>query len=171
MTTYKHPILATISAPAHRHLGTNINSPVWNDMRELVFKLVIAHNIQTHASAMMPGLDQMCAALMSLLIKDIIVIRPFEGHHKLWPPKEQELADLNIKCATDIITISNKPTRQSVTDANARIVDIADELLILDAHNSITAKHAIERASEQHKTIHLLKDAQILDPKAYVTID
>ena len=155
--------MATVSAPAHRHLKPNIDDPVWNNVRDYVANFMIEHDVKTHVSFLAPGFDQLCASTAHWLGKDIAVVRPFPDHARPWPPKERETAEMLMLVAKNITTISQTPTRASVREAYAKIVDEADALLVLDAGKSAIVSNATKRAQERNIPIYVSSGLDIMD--------
>lgn len=163
MRTQPIRTLATVSAPAHRHLKPNIDDPVWDNVRDYVADFMEANDIKTHISLLAPGFDQLCAHTAHWLGRDIAVVRPFPDHARPWPPREREGAELLMSAASDIVTISDTPVRSSVRVAYARIVDAADALLALDTEDSVIVARAKKRAQARGIPIYVSSGLDIMD--------
>ena len=158
-----YPILATVSAPAHRHLGSDISQPQWHNIKMTMLDFILEHNVQTHVSMLTPGFDQLVSSLITNLGLDTIVIRPFPNHARFWPPREQEFANLDTDCAKQVITISNETDYKSVAKAYRKIVEISDVLVAVDAFNSTIVDIAVKQAKQDDKTIYIANNVNIFD--------
>lgn len=163
MDTIQIPTLATVSAPPHRHLKTDIDDPMWMPVRDTMVKFIETHSVSTHISTLAPGFDQLVASIAHWMGRDIVVIRPFPDHERPWPPRARENAELLMAVATDIITVSPTVTRKSVSDAYALVADRADALAAIDVGDSVTVKNAMRRVAKRNVPTYVATGTDILD--------
>lgn len=158
---------ATVSAPAYRHLRSDIDDPIWFPVRDEIARFIEANDVKRHVSFLAPGFDQMAASVAHWMGIEVEVVRPFPDHADRWPPKERENTELLMRLADEVITIH--PTRQptSVDRAYKRIVQDADILLAIETGRSVVVERAIARAKEKSIPIRVSSGLDIMEGKFY----
>ena len=160
-----YPVMATISAPAHRHLGSNVLNDAWNDIRIWMLNFINEHNVQTHVSMMAPGFDQVTDSAVAWSNCKTHLVIPCRDYYKPWPPAESEYAERITNIAethNNLTIISDKISAKSVSEANKKIVEMADVIVAIDKDNSKIVAKAIERCKSLNKPMYLAKDNDII---------
>jgi hypothetical protein len=150
-----YPVMATMSAPAHRHLGQDALSPRWAPVRAAMLRFMQEHGVRTHVSMMAPGLDQVTNSVVGLSGRRTCVVRPFPDHARLWPPREREYATLATNSADEVVTTCDTHTPDAVAKANETIVGLADVLVAIDAEDSKVIANAMRRCRETGIPVYL----------------
>lgn len=161
--------LATVSAPAHRHLGADVSKPEWGPMRDTLFDLMSEHDVKCHVSIAAPGLDQLAASVAGWLEIEHEIVRPFPDHERTWPAEQADRARNLVDTATNVITVSQTPSRFAVGLAYKTVVERADALFAIDADDSVTVAHAIENARIREIPVFLSRGDDVSAGR-YVTI-
>ena len=161
--------LATVSAPAHRHLGADLSNTDWSSMRNALFDLMTERNVQRHVSMAAPGLDQLAASVAGWLEIEHEVVRPFPDHERPWPAEQAEYARTLVDTAAEVLTVSDVPRRSAVGLAYKTVVERADALFAIDADDSVIVAHAIENARARKIPIFLSRGDDVVTGR-YVTI-